>query len=322
MKKGTLALIGLLLSCGILTANGTQEALEPSPTVSQDFQPFTVETFGQQITYDHVPERAVSLNAHTTEIMLAMGLGNKLIGTAYNNAPVLPQYREELNRIPQLAEKYPSLEVFLDADPDFVFGRSSAFKETAVGTVQTINDYGIMPYVCKGSYTTGATMDDVYEDFTVIGKTFQVEDRANSIINGMKDQIANVKKTIDNRQPIRVFVLDATGDTAFTACQGLQTSLIEAAGGKNIFDDIDKTWARVSWEEVVDRNPELIIINEYGSTPSADKIAFARELPAMAEVEAVKNNRFLVIDLPAVFPGIRNADTVEKFAEAFYPDLF
>ena len=322
MKKATLLLIWLLSTCGFLTANGAQEEPSAPPPVSQDFEPFTVETFGQQITYDHVPERAVSLNAHTTEIMLAMGLGDKLIGTAYNNAPVLPKYREELNRIPRLAEKYPSLEVFLDADPDFVFGRSSAFKETAVGTVETINEYGIMPYVCKGSYTTGATMEDVYEDFTIIGKTFQVEDRADSIITGMKNQIENVKKTIGDRQSIRVFVLDSTGDTAFTACQGLQTSLIEAAGGKNIFDDIDKTWANVSWEEVVDRNPELIIINEYGSTPSADKIAFAMDLPAMAEVDAVKNNRFLVIDLPAVFPGIRNADTVEKFAEAFYPDLF
>ena len=315
-------MISFLLITGSLFASGTQEAAEPTDSDTNGFKPFSVETYGVEVTYDHVPERAASLNAHLSEIMLAMGLGDRLIGTAFNNAPVLPEYQDELKSIPVLAEKYPSLEVLLDADPDFVFGRSSAFKDTAVGTVETVVEYGMMPYVCKGSYTTGATIDDVYEDFNVIGRVFNVEDRAQALIDKIEAQLNNVKETIGEREAVRVFVLDSAGDTAFTACQGLQTSLIEAAGGKNIFDDIEKTWAHVSWEEIVERNPQIIIVNEYGNTPSSEKIDYAKSLEAMAGVEAVKNDRFLIIDLPAVFPGIRNGDTVVKFAESFYPELF
>jgi len=329
-KRFLLALLIVFLAGTLCFAAGQEETSSIADSfgstinnkMEQTFVPFTVTTYGQEVTYDHIPKRAVSLNAHTTEIMLAMGLGDVMVGTAYNNAPVLPQYQKEFEKIPKLAEKYPSLEVFLNADPDFVFGRSSAFQEKSVAPLETILDYGIMAYVCKGSYTVGTTMEDVYEDFQVLGRVFQVEERADELIQGMKEKIEAVQKKIGEQEPLRVFVLDATGDTAFTACRSLETSLIEAADGENIFDDIEKVWARVSWEEVVERNPEVIVINEYGKTPSSEKIAFAKSLPAMADVDAVKNDRFVVVQLPAIFPGIRNADTVEQLARAFYPERF
>jgi len=333
IRKNLLIMLSIFLMSSLCFAGGQEESSTNNSSsdnygsinnseTEQTFIPFTVTTYEQEVTYDHVPKRAVSLNAHTTEIMLAMGLGDVMVGTSYNNAPVLPEYQEEFRKIPQLADKYPSLEVFLNADPDFVFGRSSAFNEKSVASLETILDYGIMAYVCKGSYTVGTTMEDVYKDFQVIGRVFQVEERADEIVQGMKARIDSIQKKIGKREPLRVFVLDATGDTAFTACRSLQTSLIEAAGGENIFDDIDKVWASVSWEEVVERNPEVIVINEYGNTPASEKIAFAKSLPAMIDVDAVKNDRFVIVELPAVFPGIRNADTVEQLAEAFYPELF
>jgi len=329
-KRFLLALLIVFLAGTLCFAGGQEETSSNADSsgstinnkMEQTFVPFTVTTYGQEVTYDHIPKRAVSLNAHTTEIMLAMGLGDVMVGTAYNNAPVLPQYQKEFEKIPKLAGKYPSLEVFLNADPDFVFGRSSAFQEKSVAPLETVLDYGIMVYVCKGSYTVGTTMEDVYEDFQVLGRVFQVEECADELIRGMKEKIEAVQKKIGERETLRVFVLDATGDTAFTACRSLETSLIEAAGGENIFDDIEKVWARVSWEEVVERNPEVIVINEYGKTLSSEKIAFAKSLPAMADVDAVKNDRFVVVELPAIFPGIRNADTVEQLARAFYPERF
>ena len=293
-----------------------------APAYSEDYEPFTITTFEHEVTYDRIPQRIVSLNAHTSEILLALGVGGRIIGTAYNNAEVLPQYQEAMDAIPKLAEKYPSLEVLLEADPDFVYGRNSAFTEKAVGTVQTLLDNGMMVYVCKGSYTPGSTIDDTYEDFAILGKILKVEETAQSIIAEMKAKIARVQEKVSTQTPVRVFVFDFGGDSAFTACQSLQTNLIELAGGKNVFDDIPKTWAKVSWEEVVERDPEVIVINEYGEIPTEDKLQELKNHPALSEVSAVKNERFCVIKLPAVFPSIRNADTVETFAQNFHPEQF
>jgi iron complex transport system substrate-binding protein len=295
---------------------------EKAQTQKGQYEPFTITTLDHEVTYDQVPTRVVSMNAHTSEILLALGLADLMVGTAYNNAEVLPQYKDAMDRIPQLAEKYPSLEVLLDVEPDFVYGRNTAFTEKAVGTVRTVLDNGILVYVCKGSYTPGSTVEDTYEDFEILGRIFSIEDRAQTIINDMKGKITRVQEKVKDNTPVRVFVFDFGGDSAFTACQSLQTNLIELAGGKNIFDDIPKTWAKVSWEEVVERDPEVIVINEYGEIPTEDKLHELKTNPALSEVTAIKNNRFCIIKLPAVFPGIRNADTVEKFAQSFHPEQF
>ena len=312
MKLRTLPIVLIIMGIGTFA----------SLSWAESYKPFTIKTYNQNVTFKAVPKRVVSLNAHTSEILLALGLGHTIVGTAYNNAEVLPQYRKEMDRIPRLAEKYPSMEILLSADPDFVYGRSSAFKEKAVGTLQTVLENGIAAYVCKGSYTAGATIEDTYTDIHNLGRIFNIQSRSDQMVNGMKTKIAGIHEKVKQNRPVRVFVFDFGGDTAFTACQSLQTNLIELAGGKNIFDDIEKTWAKVSWEQVVERDPEIIVINEYGETPTADKLNELKTKPALANVSAVKNNRFCVIKLPAVFPGVRNADTVEEFAKCFYPELF
>ncbi len=290
----------------------------------EEFEPFSVVTFeDNEVTYDHVPERVVSFNLHTTENLLALGLGDKIIGTAYNNAEILPEYKEEWESIPQLAEKYPSFEVLLGAGPDFVYGRSSAFGDKGVGSVPTFVENGIMPYVSQATYTNGATLQDTYDDFTFLGKLFAVEDRAEEIVNTMKDQIAGVESTLaDQDSKLKVFVFDFGTDDAFTCGQSLESDIISKAGGENVFGHIEKTWVSVSWEEVVEANPDVIVINDYGDTTAEEKITFLKENAALADVQAVKDDRFVVLPLPSVFTGIRNGDAVVYLAEQFYPDLF
>lgn len=317
----TITLIIILQVVHSIRSNSKLQMFKTRNTMIEN-RKLTINTFYHDITYKDIPNKVVSLNAHTTEMLLALGLSKLLVGTAYNNAPVLPRFNKEFNKIPQLADKYPTLEVLLSVNPDFVFGRSSAFTEKSVAPIQTILDNGIKTYVCKGSYTSGATIEDTYEDFYNLGKIFQIEKKADAIINTMKNRIELVQDKVKDKTAIKVFVLDSGGDTAFTACQSLQTNLMELAGGKNIFADIEKTWSRVSWEEVVARDPEIIVVNDYGNTPAAQKIEEVRSNPALQEVSAIKNNNFFVIELPAVFPGIRNADTVERFAQAFHPDVY
>ncbi len=82
---------------------------------------------------------------------------------------------------------------------------------------------------------------------------------------------------------MRVFVYDSGEEAPFTAgAYAMPTALIEAAGGVNIMDDLEKSWAEVSWEPVVDRNPEVVVIVNYGDVTAEQKIAFMKENPAFA----------------------------------------
>lgn len=298
------------------------EAKQAKAAVSV-FKPFSLTTMGVTVKYTKIPKRVVSLNQHTTENMLAMGLQNYIIGKAYPDDAILPQYKAAYDKIPLLAQKYPSYEVLLNAQPDFVFGRSSAFKDTTVASVQKLVDNGIMVYVTKETYTPNSTMEATYEDFTNLGRIFNVPDRAAKIVSGMKAKIKAVGvKTAKVNKKLNVFVYDSGTDKAFTSGSSLETNIIELAGAKNIFGDINKTWADVSWEEVVKRNPDCIIINNYGDTTANEKIKYLKNNPALASVNAIKNNKFVVLPLSDVFTGIRNADAVEYMSKQLYPELY
>lgn len=304
-----------------MESNTTEEVAQEDAS-KDTYEPFTLETYETMVEYTKVPEKVVSFNVHTTENLMALGLTDKIVGSCYTNAEVLPEYKEAFDKIPVLSDKYPSLEVLMGAQPDFVYGRSSAFGEKGVTSVQGFVDAGIMPYVCKPTYTTGATMEDVYEDFTNLGKIFAIEDKAKEINDGMKDKIAKVQEKISKETPKTVFVYDSGEDQAFTAGNSLQSNIISLAGGKNVFDHLEKTWEKVNWEAVVEKNPEYIIINDYGETSLEDKIQFLKNHPALKDMDAIKNERFVVVELPSVFAGIRNGDAVEQVAKGLYPDLF
>ena len=278
-----------------------------------DVFPFTLVTKDdQEVTFTHVPERVISTNPNTGEQLMAQ----------------LPeQYREEYESKPVISDNngYPSLEVVLDLEPDFIYGRSSAFSDsdTAIATHDALSEYGIMSLSSIEGYKLGCDVEDVYQDFYNLGKIFQVEDKANEIVDGMKAQIAAVEEKIAGTEEVRVFNFDCEMDGgAYTPGNNFTSKLMRHAGGVNVFEDLEKTWNTVSWEAVVEADPEVIVINDYGDTTADEKIQFLLDNEALSDVTAIKNENFLVITLPEVFASTRVGDTIEKFAQAFHPECF
>ncbi len=116
-----------------------------------------------------------------------------------------------------------------------------------------------------------------------------------------------------------MFVYDSGEEGPFTAgAYAMPTALIEAAGGVNIMADLEKSWATVAWEPVVDRNPEIIVIVNYGEVTADQKIAFLEAHPAFASVDAVVNDRYVVLDYVEATPGPRNIRAVEKLVAGFW----
>lgn len=208
-----------------------------------------------------------------------------------------------------------------------MIGQILSFADTAWGSIDLFVARGVNCYVISGTIAVDETIDDVYYDIESLGKIFKVEDRAEALINRAKSIIRDVTvKTsgIAENKKLTVFVLDSfKGNQIYTTSKGLQSNLIELASGINVTKNMaDSRWFNTSIETIVEKNPDVIIFNDYGSQTIEEKIAFARDNPTLRDVSAVKNNRFIVVPLVQVMQDIRAATTSEFFARSFYPELF
>jgi iron complex transport system substrate-binding protein len=288
--------------------------------------PVTVKSCNREVTFDAAPKRAISNDVNLTEMMLVLGLRDQMIGyTGISGWKTLdPVMREGVAELPELAAKYPTKEVLVGAEPDFFFaGWNYGMKVGGEVTPETLQPFGIKVYELTESCIhigpkAKASMEDMYTDILNLGKIFGVEGKAEGLVAGWKAQLSKATAGVEPSTSLRVFVYDSGEDKPFTAGKyAMPTALIEAAGGVNIMDDLDKSWAEVAWEPVVERNPQVIVIVDYGDVTAEQKIAFMKTNPAFAGIDAVKNDRFVVLDYVEATPGPRNVAAVEKLIAGF-----
>ena len=300
-------------------------ALLLSATTAAAF-PVTVKSCNRDVTFDAAPKAAISNDVNLTEMMLVLGLRDRMVGyTGISGWKTLdPEMREGVAELPELSEKYPTKEVLVGADSDFFFaGWNYGMTVGGEVTPESLEPLGIKTYeltescIFVGSKAK-SSMDDMYNDMLNLGTIFGVEDKAKALVEGYKAKLAEITAGVHHVNPLRVFVYDSGEDTAFTAGKyAMPTALIEAAGGVNIMDDLDKSWATVAWEPVVERNPQVIVIVNYGDVTAEQKIAFMKGNPAFAGIDAVKNDRFVVLEYVEATPGPRNIKAVEKLVAGF-----
>lgn len=274
----------------------------------------------KEVVVGHPPERAVTMNQHVTEIMLALGLEDRMVGTAYLDDVIHSDYKEAYESVPVLADGYPSKENILAVEPDFIYaGWKSAFQDEAAGGREELEKYGISTYLHESSNMQKPQLDDLYQDIHNIGILFDEEEVAEALVAEMKAEMEKAKELIpeDNRTK-KVFVYDSGEDAPLTAAQNILNTLIEHAEAENIFGEIEKGWATVSWEDVAKSNPDEMIIMDYGETSMDDKITFLENHPAMKEVKAVKNEEYTIIPLSEASEGIRTPDAFKKIVDGLY----
>ena len=287
----------------------------------------TVESCNRTVTFDEPPKKAISNDVNLTEMMLVLGLADRMVGyTGISGWKTLDEeMRAGVKELPELSQKYPSKEVLVGADADFFFaGWNYGMKVGGEVTPETLEPFGIKVYELTESCIhimnkSKANMEDMYNDLLNLGRIFNVEDKANELINNYRMEIQELTKNINTDDPLRVFVYDSGEDTPFTAgFYAMPTALIEASGGKNIMNDFKKSWGTVTWEEVIDRNPEVIVIVNYGNVTAEQKKEFMMSNPAFAGIDAVKNNRFVTLEYVEATPGPRNIKAIKKLSEAFW----
>lgn len=287
----------------------------------------TVQSCDRQVTFDNPPQAAISNDVNLTEMMLVLGLADKMVG--YTGISGWNRLDEEMTagvaELPELSSKYPSREVLIGAEADFYFaGWNYGLKVGGEVTPETLEPFGIQVYELTESCIhisekNAASMDDMYNDLRNLGAIFDVSDRAEALIEGYQTDLTTFLETQSELEAApRVFVYDSGEDTPFTAGRyAMPNALIEAAGGTNIMNDFEKSWATVGWEAVVERNPEVIVIINYGEVTADQKRAFMMSNPAFADIDAVRNDRFVVLEYVEATPGPRNINAVKTLAAAF-----
>ncbi|MFD0142987.1 MULTISPECIES: ABC transporter substrate-binding protein [unclassified Streptomyces] len=310
------ALVPLLAACAAPAGNDA-----PAAKGAPGF-PYTVSNCGAKTTYQAPPQRAVTMNQHVTEVMLALGLEKSLVGTAYLDDRILPAYKKAYDSVPVIAEEYPSKEALLAANPDFVYGGySSAFDAKAGRSRDDLKAAGVNTRLNMEYCPSGASsLADLYREVDEVARTFGVPERGTRWTAAAKKTVTATEQKLDGVAPVPVFVYDSGDKTAFTAGgKGIGNELITLAGGRNVFADLGKPFGDATWEQVVARKPEVIVIYDYGSTTVEQKKKRLLDDPALKDVPAVKNRRFAVLPLSDAVLGVRVPAAIEKLATQLHP---
>ncbi len=315
MKLWRLALcLGSLCACMTTLA-------EPS------HYPLTVQSCNREVTFKEAPKHAVSHDINMTQMMLALGLKSRMAGYSGISGwkAMTPQMARNLDGLPELAAKYPSVETLLNANVDFFFaGWNYGMRIGGDLTPQTLAPLGINVYELSESCAfmmkrPRASLDDTYNDLRNLGEIFDVQDRAETLISQMRARVAAVRKHLPAERP-RVFLYDSGEDRAMTSGRlAMPQALIDAAGGHNVLEDVDASWTRVNWESVVEKNPQVIVIVDYSEVSAEQKQHFLETHPALQSVDAIRHKRFIVIPYVEATPGIDNVKAIETLARGFHP---
>lgn len=332
MTRRTLMAVGaagagglLLAACGVAATQPAEtDAAMPEQEAELAFAPVTIENCGVTITYDQPPQRAVAMAQHATEVMLTLGLQDHMVGTAYLEDPILPNLADAYQRIPVLSDTYPSREVFLGVDPDFMYaGWVSAFRDEVAGPREGLLELNINSYLAQANCLEGkATIEDVFVDFLSIGKIFGVSERAETYVDGIRERLAEIHTKTQPADPkVSVFVFDSEEEAPYTAAgTGIVNALLEEAGGINIFADVEGDFATVNWESVIERDPDVIVLHHATWSTAEEKREFLANSEALASIKAVQEQRYVVVPFTATQPGPRSIDVIETLFQGFYPE--
>lgn len=315
----------LLAGCG-----ATVE--EAAPTSSAGAAA-TVTNCGEPLTVAQPPSRAVVNDTGIAEIMFALGLTDRMAGyTTYDGKHVDYQtspWKADFDRAPNLGLAF-TREVIQAARPDFVFaGWNYGFRETTGVTPDWIRQIGAVPYqlteACRqpGGKQRGVMppLDALYTDLTNLSTLFAVPERGAQLVSQYRARIDAVRTQAptDDARKARVFLFDSAAPDPFTSGRtGTPQAIIESAGGTNVFADVNDSWAGASWEAAAERNPQVIVIVDYGvgpeNTPDA-KIAQLRSQPLMANTTAVREGNFVTLPYAALVEGPRTPNSIETLAK-------
>ncbi|MGV9407126.1 ABC transporter substrate-binding protein [Streptomyces sp. NPDC003667] len=324
----------LLVSALLLTACGGASAGAGPDEATGAGYPLTIHNCGHEVTLKSAPRRAVSLNQGTTEILLALGLADRMAGTATWTDPVMRGLEKPNASVPRLAADAPSFEKVLDAEPDFVTASFvSTLGEGGVATREQFDELGVPAYVSPSDCAAGKdndsggdgsrgeplTLDTVYGEIGDLARAFGVEERGRELVAELRKRVRRATDGLDASGVSLMYWFANSQSPYLAGCCGAPGAITRAVGARNAFADTHDEWPQINWETVADRDPDVIVIGDLtrrqqtAETAEA-KIRFLEANPATRNLTAVRWKRYVLLSGQAMNPSIRTVEGIEKVA--------
>lgn len=315
-----LCMLAILTACG--TDSGSNDAVKDDGTdkgsakvseeVVEAFPVTITDDAGREVTIESEPKSIVSIQTSNTEILYALGVGDRLVGVSdYCNYP------EEALKVQKVGGQDMDAELILTLLPDIVFV-TTYHHDTHGNILKQYEEAGIT-VVVTGS---ASTFDDVYKTMGMIAKATGTSDKADEIIKDMKDRRAVVEekaKGITDKKKVWVEVSPAP-DIFTTGQNTFMHEMLETINATNAAEDQDG-WVKMTEEEIVRLNPDVIITTYGYYVDKPAEQVLARD--GWAEVTAIKNEQVFDVDSDTVTrPGPRLIEGVETLAKIIYPEVF
>lgn len=319
----------LLTACG---GSGHDDADAGEPAGSG--YPRTIDNCGHEVTLKSAPKRALSLNQGTTEILLSLGLADRMAGTATWTDPVMKGLEKANATVERLADNAPSFEKSLDVEPDFVTASFvSTLGKGGVATREQFEKLGVPTYVSPsdcaagrdtdsggdGSRSKPLTLDVVYGEIRDLAHAFGVEERGDRLVARLKERVRKATEGLDASGVSLMYWFANSQSPYLAGCCGAPGAITRAVGAKNAFSDTHDEWPQINWETVADRDPDVIVLGDLTrkqqtAETARAKMRFLETNAATRNLTAVKKKRYIMLSGQAMNPSLRTVEGVEQVA--------
>ncbi|MCC3764632.1 ABC transporter substrate-binding protein [Glycomyces sp. TRM65418] len=293
----------------------------------------TIENCGREITVDGPPQAIVGLSPTQTELLIRLGLADRIVGQAQTaTAPLSEDIADQAADIPVLSEDAPpTREVLLDAEPDFVYAPTDYefTAEQGFASHEQLAEADVAAYTATGGCPDRrmeGTVSDLFTDLSNLGAVFEVEEAAEALAADAEATLQDVHARTEGLEPPTVAQVYVEGEALTAIGAGIEYDIIRQAGGENVFGPDDPEFAsffaaQINPEALAAADPEVIVFAVNGPEhEAATRDYLQRTLP---EVSAVANDRLVVISSSDVYPGsLGNIDAVAAVAAGLYPEAF
>jgi len=290
VRRESIAFIILLILLTSLSGCSEERGSPEGSLVIKD-------ALNRKVVIEGAPERIVSLAPSVTEILFAVGAGDRVVGvTKYCDYPEEAKERAKVGDI-----THPDIERILSLSPDLVI----AHRLNDIEVIKKLDELGI-PVIALEE----RSLEDVMESIELIGKITGCEENATRIVERMRERIKEINESVQ-RRGVRVMVVVWHDPVWIAGGETFIDDMIKICGGVNVFEDV-RGYQIVGYEKMIAKDPEIIIVMRDDETGEIPYEAIMKD-ERLSSISAVKNGRVYMIDADILSrPSPRLMDGLEE----------
>lgn len=318
-------------------------ALATAANAKATTYPLTLENCGLEVTFDKAPASVFSIGQGTTEILLTLGLGDRIVATGEWLGPLPPTLESAGAGLKRVADGgYPSFEAVLAEQPELLAVQFQArlSEGGGVATRQQFAEVGLPSYISPsdcidktsessgdGTRTSAFSMEQIYREITELAAIFDVQDKGAALVDELKSReaaaVASVAAIRDKHLDVPVVYWfsspEVSGEAYLAGKNGAPAYIMNTLGVRNIVTT-EEEWPLIGWETITAADPKVIVMatmerRRWGADDPAIKTQFLETDAVVSQMQSVKDKHFIYVDAQSMNPTLRTIDGIEALAD-------